>query len=53
MEVTIHAPRPWVQLTLIPPINEQTLMYQSMFFFPYLGAIKNIIVRAAAIHAPP
>ena len=33
---TIAAPRPVVTLTLIPPIMEQTRMYQNMLLSPYL-----------------
>ena len=53
IEVTIHAPRPCVQLTLIPPISEHTAIYHNIVFFPYLGAIKNMIINAVVIHAPP
>lgn len=51
--VKMLAPNPWVQLTLIPPIKEQILIYGIMFFFPYFGATRNTTTRLAAMESDP
>lgn len=51
--VTMLAPNPWVQLTLIPPTNEQIEMYGIIFFFPYFGATKKTMMRLAAMRRLP
>lgn len=47
------APRPCVQLTLIPPTNEQIEMYGIIFFFPYFGAMKKTITRLETMRMLP
>lgn len=51
MLVTILEPRPCVQLTLMPPIIEQTLIYGIMFVFPHFGAAQKMTTSEATIHS--
>jgi len=53
MLVTILAPNPCVQLTLIPPTNEQIEIYGIMLFLPYFGATKNTMTKLAAMRILP
>ena len=53
MLVRMHAPSPCVQLTLKPPMSEQTKMYHSIFLVPCFGAMKNMMMSEDAMSTEP
>lgn len=53
MEVRIQAPRPWIQLTLRPPIKLQIPMCGNMDLCPYFGATQTARIIEDTIATDP